>query len=77
MRYFLIRQNDGLIVSSIVWDGVSPWTPFDGFYVLPESDNPDARQGWRKVEGGWEQPPSNLHYWDGTEWKQHIIEETE
>ena len=74
-RYFRIREEDGLIVDSVIWDGVSAWSPGTGFYVLPESDNTEARSGWRKLENSWEAPPSKLHYWDGTEWKERIIEE--
>ncbi len=68
MRYFLIRQNDGLIIGSIIWDGISPWTPPNGCFVLPESNNPNATTGWRKLENSWEAPPSPSHYWNGTEW---------
>lgn len=70
MRYFYIRQTDGLITNVIIWDGVSPWQAREGFYVLPESDNPDAKIGWRKIKDGWEAPPSNDHFWDGNEWKE-------
>ena len=67
-RYFNIRQSDGLVVDSIIWDGISPWQPDEGFIVLLESDHPDVSQGWRKVSGGWESPPTGMHYWNGTEW---------
>lgn len=67
-RYFRIRQNDGLIIDSVIWDGISFWQPQEGYYVLPEQDNPDARPGWRKIEGGWEQPPTKNHYWNGITW---------
>ena len=74
-RYLNIRKSDGLVTDVIIWDGVSPWQPFDGYYVLPESNHPDARPGWRKISGGWESPPTRNHYWNGTEWIN--TEETE
>jgi hypothetical protein len=36
--------------------------------VLLESDHPNVRAGWRKIESGWESPPTTRHYWNGTEW---------
>lgn len=67
-RYFMIRKNDGLITDVIVWDGVSKWSPPENYYVLPQSDNTEARIGWRKIESGWESPPTKNHSWNGTEW---------
>jgi len=67
MKYFEVRQSDGLIVNCIIWDGISNYTPHDTEYLILCTENEEARLGWRKTELGWESQPDNK-YWDGTEW---------
>lgn len=34
MRYIVVQDLDGLIVNAILWDGVSPWEPPAGCFVI-------------------------------------------
>lgn len=53
MRY-LELNNDGYVINIIIWDGV---TPYDAGYTLVSCDDaPNARFGWRLVDGQWIEP---------------------
>ena len=34
MRYVIIDKKTNLIINAIVWDGIVPWTPPEGTFVL-------------------------------------------
>lgn len=46
-----MRHSDNAIVNTVLWDGVSPWQPEEGEYLLPWE--PGIGIGWGKVDGEW------------------------
>ena len=58
MRYLVIRESDGFIINVIIHDGVSSYTPDNGFYLYKESDAPaGAGMHWTFIDGVWVEPP--------------------
>lgn len=66
MRYFEITPDTHQVINCILWDGVSPYTPPSGLYLISEGDVPGMAVGWKKINGVWTAPePEALP--DGTE----------
>jgi hypothetical protein len=55
MNYAVINSQTNVVENSIVWDGVSPWTPPENCYVQPVT-NPHAGIGWTFVNGQFVPP---------------------
>lgn len=55
MNYAVINSETNIVENVIVWDGVSPWTSPDGFY-LQELINLYAGIGWSFIGGEWIAP---------------------
>jgi hypothetical protein len=56
MNYLVVRNEDGLVVNVIVWDGVTPYEHADST-LMPCSDDPGVWIGWRRVGDEWVAPP--------------------
>ncbi len=39
--------EDGLVINTARWDGVSPWNPGDTYVLLDVTDKPTVCKGWR------------------------------
>jgi len=37
-RWLVIREEDGLCVNAVVWDGKAKWAPPEGHFLLPYTD---------------------------------------
>ena len=55
-RYFEITPTDHLVVNCIIWDGVAPYTPPHGLYLMKEGEVEGMQMGWQKVDGEWIAP---------------------
>jgi len=53
MNYAVIN-SEGLVVNTIEWDGIAPWTPPDGYTVEPLLE---GGIGWTFSEGEFLPPP--------------------
>ena len=56
MRYFEILESEQRVVNVIIYDGVSPYTPPVGQYLLSETETPGIAVGWKKIDGVWTAP---------------------
>lgn len=52
-RYFEITPTDHRVVNCIIWDGVAPYTPPHGLYLMEEGEVEGMQVGWQKVDGVW------------------------
>lgn len=55
MKYAVINLQTNVIENTIVWDGVSAWTPPDGCYVQ-QLTNSNAGIGWSFVNNQFAPP---------------------
>lgn len=55
MQWLLVRN--GVIENIVVWDGVTEWTPPDGFELVGYDGDPPAMIGWGWVDGQLIVPP--------------------
>lgn len=55
-NYLVLRDDDGLVVNVIVWDGESPYQ-HEGMTLLAAADHPGIWIGWRRVGDEWVAPP--------------------
>lgn len=49
MQWLLVKN--GIIENIVVWDGVTEWTPPDGFELVGYDGDPAAAIGWGWVDG--------------------------
>jgi hypothetical protein len=56
MRYFEIIESENRVVNCIIYDGVSPYSPPVGQYLLAETEAPGIAVGWTKIDGVWTAP---------------------
>lgn len=57
MNYAVINQVTNIVVNVVVWDGVSPWSPPEGTFVI-QSDT--AGIGWiYNINDGSFTPPGD------------------
>jgi hypothetical protein len=56
MRYFEVIESEQRVVNVIIYDGVSPYTPPVGQYLISEIDEPNINMNWTKIDGVWTAP---------------------
>lgn len=56
MKYAVINSATNMVENVIIWDGVAPWTPPDGYYVESIGDF-GAGIGWSHIDGQFFAPP--------------------
>lgn len=55
-RYLVVRDQDGLVVNAVVWDGSSDYR-VDGCSLIAVPNDPvGVWVGWTRIEGGWVPP---------------------
>lgn len=58
LRYLVYRTFDGVCTNVILWDGVSDYSPGDGFGLEIVPAGSSAGIGWTRVAAGmWDAPP--------------------
>lgn len=57
MRYFEVTKDEHIVVNCIIYDGVSPYNPPVGQYLISSEDEPNIGFGWKKINGVWTAPP--------------------
>lgn len=55
-RYLVVRDNDGLVVNAVVWDGETEYSP-EGCTLVPADDHPGVWIGWRWDGENFQPPP--------------------
>lgn len=56
--YAIVRDIDGLVVNTSVWDGVTPWTPPDGTTAVLIPEGVVAGPGYTYENGVFTAPPA-------------------
>lgn len=52
MAYYLLINNATQVVEGVVvWDGISAWSPGNGYYI--EAADGTVQGGWQKIAGVW------------------------
>jgi hypothetical protein len=57
MKYAVINSETKIVENVILWDGVTPWTPPDGYYAEPIGDS-GAGIDWSHIDGQFFPPPT-------------------
>lgn len=57
LENYVIIAPDGTVDNVCVWDGVTPWTPPEGYMVLKQTDPRTQAKGFRLVDGVFERIP--------------------
>ena len=65
-RWFEITESDQRVVNCIIWDGVAPYIPPSGLYLLEEGEIKGMKVGWQKINDVWTAPVVE-ELTDGTE----------
>ena len=56
MKYAVINSQTNVVENTIVWDGIAPWTPPDGYYVQELIGDSGAGIGWSFVDNQFVPP---------------------
>jgi hypothetical protein len=49
MQWLLVKN--GVIENIVAWDGITPWTPPDGYELVKYGGEPAAQIGWGWIDG--------------------------
>jgi hypothetical protein len=59
MSVYLVLDGDGTVVNAIEWDGIEPYTPFDGEQLVPYDVDIGHWIGWSFTSNQWHPPASS------------------
>jgi hypothetical protein len=57
LESYVIIAPDGTVDNVCLWDGVTPWSPPEGYTVQKQTDPRTQAKGFRLVDGVFERIP--------------------